>query len=168
MLNDSNKKFRKTKTHLYFWGSEYSQWFKKDGIIQEDGVKYSSAEQYMMAKKAELFKDLSIKEEILKYSNPNKIKKLGRKISNFNEKIWDDNKIEIVTQGNFLKFSQNKELNDLLIMDKELIIVEASPVDKIWGIGLHFDDNLVLEEKNWNGENLLGICIMKARKKILK
>jgi len=158
---------RKTDTNIYFWGSHYSQWFKQNNLIEEDGIFYNSAEKYMMVKKAELFGDIEIKNQMLQSNDPKKVKSLGRKISNFNDKKWNENKVKIVTQGNYLKFSQNKKLLDILLEDKKYILVEASPVDKIWGVGLHYEDDKILKESNWRGENLLGISIMAAREQIL-
>ena len=103
-----------------------------------------------------------------KIDNPRGIKALGREVKNWNEQLWNDHKEEIVTQANFLKFSQNPDLLHIMKEQKNLILVEGSPVDPIWGVGLHFDDDLILDEKNWKGQNLLGKCLMQARKKLLK
>jgi len=157
---------RRTKTHLYFWGGIYSQWAYSKFI--ENDIEFTSAEQYMMYKKALLFDDIETSIKILNIDNPRKVKKLGREIKNFDNKIWNENKIDIVTQGNILKFSQNEKLMNIMFEDCNLTLVEASPYDKIWGVGLHFDDNLILNQDNWRGENLLGVCIMRAREFISK
>jgi ribA/ribD-fused uncharacterized protein len=121
----------------------------------------------MMSKKAEVFEAWDILERIKATDNPREVKELGREIPNFSDKIWDKHKINIVRQANFLKFSQNSDLKEIMINHKDLILVEASPVDRVWGIGLHFSSDLVLNEKNWKGKNLLGECIMYARNKII-
>jgi len=151
---------------VYFWGGVYSQWAYSKFV--ENDIWFTSAEQYMMYKKALLFDDIETSIKILNIDNPRKVKKLGREIKNFDNKIWNENKIEIVTQGNILKFIQNEQLRDIMFKDSNLILVEASPYDKIWGVGLHFDDNLILNQDNWRGENLLGVCIMRAREFISK
>ena len=151
---------------MYFWGGVYSQWAYSKFV--ENDIWFTSAEQYMMYKKALLFDDIETSIKILNIDNPRKVKKLGREIKNFDNKIWNENKIEIVTQGNILKFIQNEQLRDIMFKDSNLILVEASPYDKIWGVGLHFDDNLILNQDNWRGENLLGVCIMRAREFISK
>jgi len=158
---------RKTSTHAYFWNSIYSQWYTTTNQFVENNIKYNNAESYMMYKKALLFNDTEIAQEILKSNHPGTVKRLGRKIKNFDDQKWNDNKLDIVERANYLKFTQNPDLLRMLLADKDLILVEASPQDKIWGIGLHFDDDKVLDENNWNGENLLGKCIMNIRNDIL-
>jgi len=123
----------------------------------------------MMYHKARVFSAENIQNEMIKVKyNPKAVKALGRKIKNFSDAVWDKHKMKIVTQAAFLKFSQNPDLLRQLIADKDKILVEASPVDKVWGIGLHYDDDKVLNESDWNGQNLLGKCIIIARNKILK
>jgi len=157
---------RITDTHIYFWNGIFSQWYTtKDQFNDSDRV-YQNAEQYMMYHKAILFQDYKIANDIMLTSIPGDIKALGKKIKNFNLNIWNQHKENIVTQGNVLKFSQNETLKNIMFEYKKHILVEASPYDKIWGIGLAPNDDRVLNEKNWDGENLLGKCIMEARKKI--
>ncbi len=147
---------RITQTHLYFYGSFLSQWYKCF-FVEEDNA-FSSAEQYMMYHKALLF-DKNMCDEILKTHNPKDVKVLGRKIKNFNAQIWDENKYEIIKKDNILKFSQNKDLLNELKKHKGRTFVEGSPVDCIYGVGLHWKDDLILDEKNWQGKNLLGKAI---------
>ena len=158
-----NNEQRKTDGAVYFWGGVYSQWYSSENQIEENGIFFNSAEKYMMYHKALLFSDTEIAKEILTLNNAKKIKALGRKIKNFDEEVWNNNKEDIVTQGSFLKFSQNMDLLDIMLKDKELKLVEASPLDKIWGIGLHYDDVDVEDESKWQGQNLLGKCLMQAR-----
>ena len=155
-----------TETHYYFWSSMYCQWYETK--FSEDGIEYLSAEHYMMAKKAKLFDADEIYKQILTTPYPSYAKELGRQIPNFSNEVWDGHKVDIVTQGNYLKFIQNKELLNQLLADRHLTLVEASPVDKIWGVGLGPEDDRVLNEATWQGENLLGICIMAARNRIFK
>lgn len=152
---------KETNHFLLFWGSEFSQWFKS--IFVEDGITFSSAEQYMMYHKALLFNDTEIAKEIMSISDVKKIKAFGRKVSGFNDKIWTENRETIVYNGTFLKFTQNQKLKTKLLSYPDKIFVEASPHDKIWGIGLHFNDVLALDKKTWKGLNLLGEAITKVR-----
>ena len=167
----------KTFDYIYFWGHNrptdntitkkyFSQWFPQG--FSENNVHYKTAEHYMMAQKATLFGDKEILVEILAAETPDIVKKLGRKVCNFDATIWEENAFAYVMQGNFLKFTQHEKLKDFLISTGDSVIVEASPYDKIWGIGL--DENAA-DSRNpdtWKGTNLLGFAIMEARDLILK
>jgi len=145
--------------------SPFSQWHKTN--FQLNDIQYSSAEQFMMAKKAELFGDTEIKHQILSTNNVRKQKQLGRKVNNFNEEIWNNSKIKIVYIANNLKFSQNEELKSKLLETKGKYIVEASPVDSIWGIGISPDDPRRFNKEKWRGQNLLGKILTQFREDIL-
>lgn len=122
----------------------FSQWFPCQ--FEENGIVYKTAEQYMMAHKAKLFDDNEILEKILKSETPNEAKSLGRKVKNFDSEVWDEHKYEILKQANILKFSQNQELKDFLLSTYDKILVEASPYDTIWGIGmLEADKNIKIQ-----------------------
>lgn len=155
---------------LFFWGhtvkdeitkSCFSQWFT--GKFEEDGIVYKTAEHYMMAGKARLFNDAEILEKIVQASTPNQVKALGRKVKNFDPKVWNEHKYEIVKQGNLLKFSQNNKYKDFLLSTGDKILVEASPYDTIWGIGMLETDSRAENPLLWNGENLLGFALMEVR-----
>lgn len=122
--------------------------------------KFCCAEQYMMWSKAMLFKDYQVAERILGTTNPKTIKSLGRSVKDFNEKIWNEHKVKIVSKGNWYKFTQNKYLLERLLKT-EGELVEASPFDRIWGIG-YDKDNALRNSDNW-GENLLGQILTKLR-----
>lgn len=156
--------------YVFFWGhtpsdtitkSCFSQWY--DCRFTVDGVEYHTAEQYMMSQKALLFGDTEVNKEIMSAKHPKQFKAFGRKIRNFDEKIWNENKTDIVIKGNYAKFSQNPELKEFLRGTGKRILVEASPYDKIWGIGMQANDKGVENPLNWNGENLLGFCLMEVR-----
>lgn len=159
------------KNYLFFWGHQakdnqidkscLSQWWYSEFYFE--GIKYSTAEQWMMARKAALFNDHDIFNRILATTNPKEVKALGRMIKNFDQNIWDKNKYEIVKIGNRLKFSQNKPLRDYLINTSDAVIVEASPYDLIWGIGLKQEDEGIKDPSNWKGLNLLGFALMEVR-----
>lgn len=156
---------KETTTHIYFWGGIYSQWYKSIFTSHEASTKYtfSTAEQFMMHSKALLFGDKAIAEAILKTNDPKKQKALGRQVKDFNPDVWDAYKFKIVVQGNLLKFSQNESLKTQLLSTGTKVLVEGSPYDKIWGVGLKFDDPRILDENKWQGENLLGKALMEVR-----
>ena len=99
----------------------------------------------------------------MRSKSPAEQKSFGKKVSGFNEQVWKNNRLDIMYRACYEKFSQNKDLFELLINSNNKILVEASPLDKIWGIGLHYDDDNCLDESKWNGENLLGIVLMRVR-----
>lgn len=159
-LFDNNYIF--SKHYLFFYKGEFSQFFSCNFI--EQGITYNCAEQYMMSKKAVLFKDFYTNEKIMNSNIPYEQKKYGRIVKNFNEKKWNKFKRNIVISGNYLKFSQNPELKEMLMLTKKRKIVECSPTDKIWGIGLDLNNKKIFKSKNWKGTNLLGQCLTKVRK----
>ncbi len=157
---------------LFFWGHQpskdgalsnscLSQWWL--GEFEVEGITYKSAEHWMMAKKAELFNDSEILEKILQSSTPAEAKKLGREIKNYDDAVWIKNRFNIVKQGNLHKFSQRKDLKSFLIGTKNQILVEASPVDFIWGIGMASNDENSKNPSMWKGLNLLGFALMEVR-----
>lgn len=141
-----------------------SQWYPCE--FEAEGTKYTSAEQYMMAEKARLFGDEEIRTQILKTSDPAICKKLGRKVRNFNQEKWNKNRENIARKGNFYKFSQNAKLREFLLSTGDKILAEASPRDRIWGIGMGKSNPDALDPAKWRGRNLLGFSIMSVRKKI--
>lgn len=145
---------RITQTHVYFWKSYFSQWYASP--FMEDGITFQTAEHYMMYHKAKLFGDKEIAAKVLETIHPKNVKALGRQVSNFDKTVWDYNCDAIVIKGNLLKFSQNPLLLANIIEHSDKIFVEASPVDLIWGVGLHENDDLILDESNWTGLNKLG------------
>ncbi|MEL7340872.1 MAG: NADAR family protein [Bacteroidota bacterium] len=163
----------KSPKYLAFWGHRpsldgsltktcFSQWWSGNAFI-EDGIIYRTAEHYMMAGKAKLFGDGEIRSQIIESSSPGEAKKLGRKVKNFDQSLWESKRCEIVVRGNYLKFSQNESLKEFLLNTNNRIIVEASPVDKIWGIGMDPNNRNVGNPQNWLGDNLLGFCLMETR-----
>lgn len=138
-----------------------SQWYNSP--FEVNGIKYKTTEHWMMAYKAELFGDLEIRDKIIESNNPGEVKDLGRQIRGFDEIEWNKNKFYIVLCGNYHKFNQNPDLKEYLINTKERIIVEASPVDKVWGIGLAQNDPNAEMPSLWEGPNLLGFALMETR-----
>ena len=155
---------RTTDKHVFFWNGIYSQWHLADMVI--DGIEYNSCEQYMMHQKALLFNDETIAEDILNEKNPREQKKFGRQIKGFDKSIWDKNCMAIVYEGNYAKFTQNPELKEQLLATGDRVLVEASPLDNIWGIGMGENDENVDDPSFWLGLNLLGSAIMLVRNQI--
>lgn len=154
-----------TDTHVYFWRGFLSNWHPaqfKDSLASD--LIFSNTEQAFMFWKARQFKDYAASQEIARTTDPQKVKKLGRAIKNFNEAEWNEHKFHYMVYANTLKFHQNNELARQLAGTKDKTLVEASPYDIIWGVGLAEDDPLILEEKNWCGQNLLGKALMEVRK----
>ena len=121
-----------------------------------------------MYRKALLFKDKKIADKILQCSTPGEAKALGRKVTNFNNEVWNERRMEIVIEGNLLKFSQNPDLKTFLLNTKNRVLVEASPVDEIWGVGLSRDSDKIHDPNTWRGLNLLGFALMEVRDRLLK
>ena len=116
-----------------------------------------------MAEKARLFLDEENHQKILDCKHPNEAKKLGRAVKNFDSEIWDSKKYVIVYKANLAKFSQHEPLKEFLLNTKNRVIVEASPVDNIWGIGMAKDHKHVENPNKWKGYNLLGYVLMEVR-----
>ncbi|GGK38825.1 NADAR family protein [Nocardia camponoti] len=161
-----------TPKYLPFWGhtprpdgtlgaSCLSQWWP--ARFQLDGVEFATAEHYMMWRKALLFNDEQTAAEVVAAGHPSVAKKLGRKIANFDEDRWVAARFDIVAEGNAAKFGQDPALADYLRKTGERVLVEASPVDRIWGNGLAADDPRTESPSQWLGLNLLGFALMRAR-----
>ncbi|MGE0396588.1 MAG: NADAR family protein [Kofleriaceae bacterium] len=128
---------------------------------------FMCAEQYMMHGKAILFGDREIAAQIMVADTPMKQKALGRKVKGFDDKVWKQNREVIVLAGNRLKFTQNPDLKAALLATKGTTLVEASPYDRIWGIGLSAKDPRAQNEATWKGQNLLGKILTKLRDELL-
>lgn len=155
-----------TDKYVLFWGGPFSQWFSSP--FEMDGVKYSCAEQAMMAQKAKLFDDKDSYNRILKTSSPKEQKAIGRKVRGFDVKIWSERCKQIVFEINVAKFSQNLNLKKALMDTGNKELVEASPYDTIWGIGLAEDDPKALDKSTWKGTNWLGETLTKVREELKK
>lgn len=149
-----------------FWGGPFSQWFPSPFTIE--GVQYNCAEQYMMAKKAQLFGDDEALAEIMAATHPAHQKSVGRSVKNFNEDQWNAVARDVVFRGNMAKFSQDDALCRYILATGDIEIVEASPEDVIWGIGLSADHPDAQDKSKWKGTNWLGQVIMDVRESIRK
>ena len=134
------------------------------GELEE--IKFSCVEQLIMYQKAILFNDLTIANKILEVSDPKTHKRLGRSVKNFNEEIWNKNKYKILYDGLKLKFEQNDKLRNLLKNTGNKILIEASPTDCIYGIGMSSSNPNIKNPQEWKGLNMLGRALMELRKKI--
>jgi len=158
--------------YLFFWGHQpqkngaigqgcLSQWWPVR--FEVGGDMYASSEHYMMAEKARLFDDEAIRQQILMANTPAEAKALGRKVQGFDDEVWNRERFGIVVRGNVAKFSQHDDLKQYLKNTKKRILVEASPVDTIWGIGLSKEATKVHIPDEWRGLNLLGFALMEVR-----
>lgn len=150
-----------TEQFTFFWNGPFSQWHLSDFTVND--ITFNCAEQYMMYEKAMLFEDYDTAVKILETDAPRKQKALGRTVSNFDPDQWNKVARDIVFAGNVAKFTQNDQLKEVLLETKGTILVEASPYDKVWGIGLKQNDPRSLNRKTWRGTNWLGEVLTNVR-----
>ena len=152
-----------TKNSIFFFGSSacFSQFHPARFVVRD--VIYQNAEQYMMAQKALLFHDEECYKRILAARHPKDMKSLGRQVKGFDEAVWAKNRFRIVVEGNTAKFSQNPALRAQLLKSGTKDLVEASPYDRVWGIGLSVDEARRAGKDEWRGLNLLGEALMAVR-----
>ncbi|MGX4588373.1 NADAR family protein [Paenibacillus chitinolyticus] len=162
---------------VFFWGhtpskdgsvdkSCFSQWWKSPFVVE--GTAYSCTEQFMMAEKARLFGDDEMLDAILKAHHPKEMKAYGRAVRNFDKDVWDQECYGIVRRGSLAKFTQNPDLGGYLKSTKNRILVEASPRDRIWGIGMGQSNPDVENPIKWRGRNLLGFVLTDVRDELLR
>lgn len=144
----------------FFWHGPFSQWHRCRFTVE--GVLFNCTEQYMMSAKARLFQDFNALSKIMETSDPSTQKRAGRAVRGFNEGKWNAVAKDIVYKGNYGKFTQNPTLLKKLLMTT-LPLVEASPYDKIWGIGLNANDRRALNRDTWQGKNWLGEVLTRLR-----
>ncbi|MFI6493595.1 NADAR family protein [Streptomyces sp. NPDC050564] len=174
--------------YLHFWGhrprpdgrvsaSCLSQWWPSPFVV--DDVEYATAEHWMMASKARLFGDEKAERQALAASNPALAKKAGRLVRGFDETLWERERFGIVVEGSVHKFAAHADLREFLLGTGERsemgvppaegwgrVLVEASPMDRVWGIGLAADDERASDPERWRGPNLLGFALMEARERL--
>ena len=163
--------------YILFWGHTsanrgeigkecLSQWYP--ARFEVDGTPFATAEHYMMYRKALLFADHAAAEQILRAPSPAAAKSLGRSVQGFVESVWNEHRSTIVVDGNVAKFSQSGALREFLLNTKDRVLVEASPVDRVWGIGLAADDERAENPLMWRGLNLLGFALMTVRERLAR
>ncbi|MFO0597944.1 MAG: NADAR family protein [Myxococcaceae bacterium] len=142
----------------------FSQWWRCS--FELDGVRYSSAEQFMMASKARLFGDREALARILAESDPAKVKQLGREVRGYDDAKWGAARFDAVTRGSVAKFASSAALRAFLLATGDAVLVEAAPRDRIWGIGLGRENPNVSKPEAWRGQNLLGFALVAAREQL--
>jgi ribA/ribD-fused uncharacterized protein len=152
-------------TFFFTEASPFSQWYRCR--FEADGRVFSCMEQYMMLGKARLFGDAETGEKIMAADHPRQHKALGRAVKPFDDKVWRRERETIVLTGNRAKFTQNEELRALLLATAGTTLVEASPYDRIWGIGLGANDPRAQDPAQWRGQNLLGKILTQLRDELL-
>ncbi|MGW4173731.1 NADAR family protein [Streptomyces chartreusis] len=161
--------------YLHFWGhrplpdgrvgaSCLSQWWPSPFTVS--GVSYATAEHWMMAEKARLFKDAEAERQALAADHPSLAKKAGRLVRGFDNAAWERERFRIVVEGSVHKFGGHPELSAFLLGTGDRVLVEASPVDRVWGIGLAARDEGAHDPERWRGPNLLGFALMEARERL--
>lgn len=170
---DLSKSMRTTDEFVLFWGGPCSNWFKirTEGhlpvvVHSQDGRRalrklpdprmFVHNEQFMMAGKSTIFGDFETLSRIMKQTDPQKVKDLGREVQDFDQEVWDASNVILVAIGAYYKFTQHDELHDLMQDWQGLRFVEGSPKDKLWGVGMRWDDPKIEDPDNWRGENRLG------------
>ncbi len=178
-VEDLKRRVRRGESleYLLFWGHKsapdappsascLSQWHPSPFVV--DAVRYPTAEHWMMAEKARLFRDAEMLARILQADSPGAAKKLGGMVRGFDERLWRARRFEVVVAGNVHKFGQNPHLRAFLHSTGSKVLVEASPVDRIWGIGLAKDATEAEDPLRWRGLNLLGFALMEVRERLCK
>ncbi|MFG2134310.1 NADAR family protein [Streptomyces sp. NPDC048751] len=161
--------------YLHFWGhrprpdgrvgaSCLSQWWPSPFTV--DGVEYATAEHWMMASKARLFGDADAERKAVAATSPAVAKKAGRLVRGFDESVWERERFGIVVEGSVHKFAAHADLREFLLGTGGRVLVEASPLDRVWGIGLAADDERAAHPEHWRGPNLLGFALMEARERL--
>ncbi len=155
-------------TYNFFYNGYLSNWAEVPFIDQETYIPYNCSEQYMMHQKALLFNDFETAQAIMFKKHPREQKELGRKVRNFDFSIWSSHAQQIVYEGCFYKFTQNKDAYEYLLSTAGTYLVEASPYDTIWGIGIGKDNPKIHDPKNWKGSNWLGQVLTSLREDLIR
>lgn len=153
--------------YVCFWGSIFSNFAPCN--IEAQGHSFKTSEQYFMWQKAMYFGDVVIADAILNAEEPRLAKELGRRVSGYDDEAWSKVRFDAMYKAVFAKFSQNKKFKEIIIdkMFDDKNFVEGSPVDNVWGVGIRWDDPMIMDESNWMGQNLLGKVLDKVRENLL-
>ena len=150
----------------FFWSGPFSNWHPSPFVV--DGITYNCSEQYMMAEKARMFGDDATLKRIMSAADPSDQKRFGRAVQNFDKEKWDAEARNIVFKGCYAKFKQDEDLKRVLLDTVGTTLVEASPEDKIWGIGLRKNDPRAQKRETWRGTNWLGEVLTKVRDELIE
>ncbi|MFF0106477.1 NADAR family protein [Streptomyces hirsutus] len=161
--------------YLHFWGHQplpdgrigagcLSQWWPSPFTV--DGTTYKTAEHWMMAAKARIFADPEAERKILAAEHPADAKKEGRLVRHFDEATWRRERFRVVVEGSTHKFAAHTDLRAFLLNTGDRVLVEASPRDRVWGIGLGAKNERASDPAQWRGANLLGFALMQARTRL--
>lgn len=153
-----------TDDMILFWKKDscFSNWYDPSWF-EFDGHRFRNSEAGMMYQKAKLFGDDKIIARIFENQDPWVVKDLGKQVRGYSDAVWHPVRVEKVVEVLLAKFSQNLDIKQILIDSDDKILAEASPIDKIWGIGLAPDNPLARIRTNWRGLNLLGDALMVTR-----
>jgi len=164
-----------TDKHVLFWGEWPSNWYKTEFEAEvmingkKDNKTFYNSEQYFMFIKAVVFGDYETANKILATKDPKKAKQLGREVKNYDDEVWSRMRYKVMVDANKAKYGQNEELKKLILSDelKGKGFCEASPIDRVWGVGLGENDPLADDEAYWKGQNLLGKALDETREWLL-
>lgn len=158
---------KSTRDFVFFWKTAeiYSNWHPSV-FTDAEGHRFVNSEQYLMYHKALVMGDTATAEQILHEASPGRIKALGRQVRDYDEARWEAERLGVMEAGCYLKFTQNPAMQAELLATGSRTLVEASPVDAIWGIGMAEDDPLCETPTEWRGRNLLGIALTNVRERI--
>lgn len=145
-------------TFFYGSGEPFSNWHKAPFVEHREGqtLRFATAEHYMMYRKALCFGDTAAAAAILGTPDPRVAKRLGRRVKPFDAEVWNQVARRVVYEGCKLKFTQNAGAYQALVATRGTKLVEASPTDRIWGVGLAESDDRILDPGAWRGTNWLG------------
>lgn len=152
--------------YVAFWGSVFSNFFPCHFTLNRK--EWTSSEKYFMYMKAVTFGDEKVAKEIYKLDDPRQIKEFGRKVKNYDDNVWDEVREQIMYNAVKAKFEQDGLCNYCILEYPHETFIEGNPYDKIWGVGIKFNDNRIFDKTNWNGKNLLGKILTKVRDEIIE
>ncbi|KAJ3408489.1 hypothetical protein HDV05_004966 [Chytridiales sp. JEL 0842] len=157
---------RITSKYVFFYTGEdhFSNFFPSRFTVHN--IQFSCGEQFIMFAKAKMFKDEEIANQILRETNPMKIKSLGRKVQGYDDSVWTARREDVTYVGLLEKYRQNDNLKQDILNTGLRELVEASKSDKVWGVGLHEDDPKIEDRANWKGLNILGKILMRVREEL--
>ena len=157
--------FYENGTQVFFWESLFSNWEpgEFDMLINDDSITFGCSEQAMMFFKAMTFNDFASAKLVMATNSPKEQKAIGRQVKNFDQAVWEKKGLELFPEVLAAKFEQVPGYKAILLGTGDKTLVEASPFDAVWGIKMGVNHPYLIDESKWQGKNLLGICLMKAR-----